>query len=89
MHHLLIQIQLLLKLNARACGHKSISTTNSNTTLVKVKLNLILFISGYHFYSNTTLVKVKFVVKKRFYEKTVIQIQLLLKLNDAVPGKAL
>ena len=64
-----IQIQHLLKLNfALVCSNPN--TTNSNTTLVKVKYSHKSYFWFSPFYSNTTLVKVKFYLLL-FFNQTI------------------
>ena len=85
-----IQIQLLLKLNLLNGHKKLLNKSNSNTTLVKVKLNTKHYAKLPTYYSNTTLVKVKFDKEYRERRKKKIQIQLLLKLNvENNRGKAI
>ena len=63
-----IQIQHLLKLNVTQEEKKQGPWTNSNTTLVKVKLNINTCTSSTTCDSNTTLVKVKLLhIRKALY----------------------
>ena len=55
-----IQIQHLLKLNLKVLKHVLKLLSDSNTTLVKVKLSLSQLYPSISLNSNTTLVKVKY-----------------------------